>query len=126
MKNQSLVLSLTSTLLPASKLANHKPDSLGPSLVTLLFFSLLLSGIDSVRAASAKLSGPPPTDSRSCGISALARLADLLHAEAEASERILNTPAPQAGLSLSELQTLAAKNGIPLEAVRHPAILMAA
>src|SRR5262245_9068324 len=120
MKNLPLVVPLTPTFLSADKLANHKPHSFGISIATLLFLSLLLSSIDSARAASAKPSGPSTAGSQSCGAIALAQLAHALNADPKVEERFLNTPPPEGGFSLADLQNLAATSGIKLAAVRAP------
>jgi hypothetical protein len=80
MKNLLLVVPGTPTFLPAEKLAHNKPLGGKTSFIALaaLFLSFFLSSIDSARAASDEVSPTPAAGSKSCGVYALGRLADLL------------------------------------------------
>jgi hypothetical protein len=116
--------SVTPTFLSAAKSAENNPNATHTRLsivAALLFLSSLPLSSHSISAASGKTGGAPATGSKSCGVAALARLSDFLQVGPEAREKILGTPAPEGGFSLAELKTLAAKNGMRLEAVRQPA-----
>ena len=55
-----------------------------------------------------------------CGALALGHLAQALGVDAQVTQRLLESPAPEGGFSLAELQALAQANGMSLSAVRRP------